>query len=481
MTDPSRTRVSLGSFWGELPTAGRWLLSTVAIQTLGRGLTLPFTIIYLSEVRGIPLGLSGTLMSLVFVAALAVTTPGGSLVDRYGARVMVIASTLSMIAGCTIMAFAAVPVVVAVACVLMGASNGISWPAFNALVASVVTGETRVHYFGVNFALINLGIGLGGAVGGFYVDVARPETFTVIFLANAVTMLVPLVLLLGPLRRLHGRAQAPTDGRAPEPVSYLRIIRRPAVAWITALTFIGCFVGYGQMEAGVPAFARTVGEVSTRTVGLAFAANTVVIVALQFAVLRWITGRRRTRVIVVMALLWGLAWVVFSGSGLVPGTLGAEAFVLAFGVVFAVGETMLQPTIPAMTNDLAPDHARGRYNALTSVAYQGGAITGPIVAGLLLGHEMPALYVAVLVGGCLTLAVFALALERTVSPEANGERPPRGPGGAAATAPTTEAAPAPYSRADSRRASRASGPSPRRVRVRRPRAVSPLRADSPLG
>ena len=39
-------------FWRALPTEGRWLLSTVAIQTLGRGLTLPFTIIYLHEVRG---------------------------------------------------------------------------------------------------------------------------------------------------------------------------------------------------------------------------------------------------------------------------------------------------------------------------------------------------------------------------------------------------------------------------------------------
>ena len=32
-------------FWAALPTEGRWLLSTVAVQTLGRGLTLPFTVI----------------------------------------------------------------------------------------------------------------------------------------------------------------------------------------------------------------------------------------------------------------------------------------------------------------------------------------------------------------------------------------------------------------------------------------------------
>ena len=84
----------LRSFWAELPTAGRWLLSTVAIQTLGRGLTLPFTIIYLHEVRGFELGLSGTLMALIAVVALLVTMPGGTLTDRYGARVMILIGTL---------------------------------------------------------------------------------------------------------------------------------------------------------------------------------------------------------------------------------------------------------------------------------------------------------------------------------------------------------------------------------------------------
>ncbi|HZW40655.1 MAG TPA: MFS transporter, partial [Agromyces sp.] len=59
--------IGIRSFWNALPTEGRWLLSTVAIQTLGRGLTLPFTIIYLHEVRGFDLGLSGALMSLIAV------------------------------------------------------------------------------------------------------------------------------------------------------------------------------------------------------------------------------------------------------------------------------------------------------------------------------------------------------------------------------------------------------------------------------
>ena len=56
--------------------------------------------------------------------------------------------------------------------------------------------------------------------------------------------------------------------------------------WLTLLTFLAMFIGYGQMEAGFPAYARQVAEVSTRVIGFAFAVNTAVIVLLQFTVLR---------------------------------------------------------------------------------------------------------------------------------------------------------------------------------------------------
>ena len=80
-----------------------------------------------------------------------------------------------MIVGNLLLAFATHPAVAAVALVLMGVNFGVSWPGFNAIVASVVTGDLRQQYFGVNFALLNLGIGVGGIIGGFYVNVADPR------------------------------------------------------------------------------------------------------------------------------------------------------------------------------------------------------------------------------------------------------------------------------------------------------------------
>ncbi|HEX5860480.1 MAG TPA: MFS transporter [Nocardioides sp.] len=415
---------SLRGFWGALSTEGRWLLSTVAIQTLGRGLTLPFTIIYLHEVRGISLDLAGGLMAFIAVVALTVTGPGGALTDRLGARLMLLVSTASQLVGCVILAFATTPLVVAVAFAFLGFNFGVAWPAFNTLIASVVSGPARLQYFGINFALVNLGIGVGGIIGGLYADIGDPTTFTVIFLADGASMLVPIGLLLGPLRHVHGRAAEPSESDV-KAASYLTILREPAVVWMTLLTFLGVFVGYGQLEAGFPAYAREFSETSTEVIGFAFAVNTGVIVLLQFLVLRRIVGHRRTRILLVMAALWASSWLFLGATALTPGSALAASGVLAFTAVFALGETLLQPTVPAIVNDLAPDHLRGRYNAVNAGAFQAGAIAGPVVAGVLLDRALPAAFVALLVACCAAMAVMALVVERLITPAVNGiDEPP---------------------------------------------------------
>jgi MFS family permease len=434
VSESSTPRPGVRQFWADLPVEGRWLLSTVAVQTLGRGLTLPFTVIYLNEVRGISLDLAGALMAFIAVVALVVTGPGGALTDRVGARRMLLLATAAQLVGCVVLAFATTPVTVALAFTFLGFNFGVSWPAFNALVAAITSGPARQQYFGINFALVNLGIGLGGIVGGLYADVHRPSTFTVIFLADAASMLVPIGLLLGPLRHVHGRAEKP-EGTQGSGGSYLEIVRNPVVIWITVLTFLGTFVGYGQMEAGFPAFARKVSEVPTEVIGFAFALNTAVIVGLQFAVLHRISGRRRTRVLTVMAGLWALAWVVLGSTGFAPGTMLAAAGVLAFHAFFALGETLLQPTIPAITNDMAPDHLRGRYNAVSAGAFQGGTILGPVVAGFMLNHGWSTEFVVMLVVSCGLMVLLARVVERRITPFVNGIQPPLTSTGAAEAAP----------------------------------------------
>ncbi len=424
MSTTTAPRPSLASFWHDLPREGRLLLSVVVFEFLGTGLVLPFHVVYLHEVRGFSLSDVGLLLGLSPLLGFLLVGPGGALIDRIGARRVVIATLALLIAGDLVLMMSSTVAMAAVGLGLSGLAFGVSWPASQSLVAAAVPSELRQRYFGVNFTLLNLGIGLGGLVGGAVLDVHRMVTFQAIYAADAVSFVPGLLLMLFPLRHVAGRP-VPHEHGADAGVGYLALLRRPAVASLTALGFAASFVGYAQLNTGMPAFARAVGEVSTQGLGMAFAANTLVIVVLQLVVLQRIEGRRRTRVIAMMGLLWAVSWLLLGGAGLVPGTFGATMLVASCASVFALGETLLQPTIPALVNDLAPDHLRGRYNALSSAAFQLPAVVAPPVAGALIGHHLGSVYIGILVVGSVGVAVLAVArLERVLPPEVNGLRTP---------------------------------------------------------
>ena len=422
VTSPARDRPSLASFWNDLPRDGKFLLSTVAVETLGTGLVLPFGFIYLHEVLGFTIETAGSLLAVPAIVGMAVVGPAGALIDRLGARRIILAGMTAQMLGNVTLAFSSTPLTAALALGLLGAAGGVFWPGFNAMIGAVVPSAIRQRYFGVNFTLVNLGIGIGGLLSGSIVDVHRPGTFIAIYLGNALSFLAPLAVLLGPLRRVSGKVDHPVNELDGSPVrtSYLDVLRDKAVVPVIALTFLSAFVGYAQAEAGFTAYARLVGQVSTRTIGYAFAANTVTIVLLQLLVLQRIEGRRRTRVILVLSALWAMSWLMTGVSGLIPGSSAAAVLIIGGFSVFALGETLLQPTIPAITNDLSPDHLRGRYNAVMAGAFQLAAVTGPIMAGIMLGARFNVAFIGMLILGCAVMALIALAVEHRIPAQANG-------------------------------------------------------------
>ncbi|MEX0426592.1 MFS transporter [Nocardioides sp. DS6] len=420
-TPPAPARPSLLSFWSDLPREGRMLLSIVVLEFLGSGLVLPFAVVYLHDVRAFSLSTAGLLLGLPPLVGFLVVGPGGALIDRIGARRMLAATLTTMLASDVVLAFATTVPVAAIALVLNGLAFGTSFPAAQTLIASVIPPGMRQRYFGVNFTLLNLGIGLGGLVGGVLVDVHHAWTFQLVYLGDAASYLPGLVLLLGPLRHVAGR---PERSRDVPKAGYREVLTKPAVPTLLLLTFVSSFVGYSQLNAGMTAFATSISQVSTRALGFAFAGNTAIIVLLQLVVMQRIEGRRRTRVVAVMGLVWAVSWLLLGLSGMVPGTIAATLLVVACATVFGLGETLLQPTVPAIVNELADDHLRGRFNALNAACFQLPAIIAPPIAGALVGAHLGWVYVALLTAGCLLVgAVSVTRLEPQLTPEVNGQRP----------------------------------------------------------
>ena len=147
---------------------------------------------------------------------------------------------------------------------LSGVAFGVSWPASQSLIAAVVPPELRQRYFGVNFTLLNLGIGIGG-ISAALLRRRRPARHLPGDLPRRRRELpagaAPALGAAAPRRR---PAAAHDPDERPRPIGYLAVLRRPAVAPLMLLGFVSSFVGYSQLNAGMPAYARAVGEISTR-------------------------------------------------------------------------------------------------------------------------------------------------------------------------------------------------------------------------
>ena len=402
-----------------LPRDARLLLWGVAVDAFGTGLTLPLLVVYLHQVRGIPLETVGLVVAVPAAVALVLLAPIGVLIDGVGPRRVQMVALVGAASGALVLSRVTTVPLAFVARVLTGIGHAAFFPANQSLVSGVVPSPQRQRYFGVAFALLNAGIGVGGIVTALFVDVTRPATFAAVYVADALTFLVPLALLAGPLHHVGGPAAETAAGATG---SYRDVLRDPVFRRVLALVFVSAFVGYGQVEGGWTAYANTVVRASTRTLGLAFAVNTAVIVALQLVVLRLIEGRRRSRLLVVVAALWGLFWIIMGLAGLRGGTPLASLLLIVAFAVFAAGETLLSPIMPAITNDVAPERLRGRYNAAAVLAFQAAAVGAPAIAGFLLGRGLATGFVVMLLAGCALFALSALRLERHIPAHADGVR-----------------------------------------------------------
>lgn len=399
------------------PWARRIMLGN-GIAAIGGGLTLPFLVIYLGQVRSLGTGIAAGLVAYLALLGLAFTPPVGTLVDRIGPRPVLMAGLAVIGTATAALAFArTLPQIVAVITV-MAVGQSASWAPQTALYARVTPTADRQKVFGLQFMVLNLGLGLGGIIAATIVDVSRPQTFTLLYVLNAGTALAYLAVLANMRGVGVGPSGDPSPGGAPSG-GYRVVLRDRAMRWLALASCCLLVFGYGSLEVGLPTYLTLVGGLQPSVVALAYVANTVIIVLAQLFVIKRIQGRSRTRLAGLVGLMWALAWLLVGISISFPPVIAAGIACLGVAV-FAIGETIWSPIYPAMVNDLASDELRGRYNAVSSWTWGVAGTAGPALAAGLLGVGDPALWVAVIVLGCIGAGLMLGGLRRLLTPAQDG-------------------------------------------------------------
>jgi predicted MFS family arabinose efflux permease len=397
-----------------------WLVQAGGVvNALGNGVVFPFAVIYLHNVRGISFADAGFALAIGGAAALATGLVAGTLVDRVGGRNTLVLGLLVQAVAFTLFPLIREPWHAYALFAVDGIGTACFWPGQSTLLSRLTPAEDRHAAFALQRVSMNLGIGIGGVVGGLIATTSDPGSFTRMFMLDAATFLVFAAVLAAVREPYPDEPEAHEE----EQGGYRAVLRDRNFLALTGLNVLFVAVGY-EVFALLPPFAKNYAGVSERWVGFIWLANTLLIVLIQLPVSKALEGRRRMAALALMNLLWAAAaLLVLAGGELLNGTSAALVFMTAT-MVFALGETLQGPTQAPLVADLAPDHLRGRYFALGSMSWSAGSILGPAVGGPLLGWHPLALWplaAAVCVGsalGCLALERrLPTGLRRTPKPE----------------------------------------------------------------
>lgn len=401
---------------GVIPILPRnaWLvLGGDTLSAVGTGLTLPFLLVYLHRVHGFSLGLAGVAVAMGAVASLAGNPLGGWLADRIGPRATLCLGLAAAGAGAAGLAGMSTPWHGFAASGLTGFGVAVAWPAQDALLARLVDEDKRPAAYGLRHATLNLGLGSGSVLAALLLDPDVPASFATLYWLDAATFLLAIPVILS----VAVPPPAPTPpSRAA--TGYLAVAHDRTFVRLWVLIAILITVGYGQFSSAFPAFATGPGGLDPRALSLAFAANTVTVVLAQLVALKLIAGWRRTRALMVVCGMWATTWLIVLVAGPLGGASAALLFALA-AVVFGLGETLLAPTVPALVNDLAPEHLRGRYNGAATLAYTTGFVMGPLLAGFMLDRQWGGLWFVLLIAVCAGSAVLVRRLENRLPEPVN--------------------------------------------------------------
>jgi MFS family permease len=398
-----------------LPRAVTILQLGLVFNAFGNGAVGPFTVIYLHDVRGIPLGIAGLAAGVGSLCALVSALVAGALADRLGPRTTLLGGLALATA-----TFATYPLIreswhaLALA-VAAGTGAGAWLTSQSSLVAALTPRELRHAAFARQRVAANLGLGIGGMTAGLIVSTSSPGTFTILYLGNAITFLVYGAFVL---RLPHVRSVRPATGGG-----YRPLLRYPALVRLLLVTFAFVAGAVSLLNSLAPVFAKHEAGVSEREIGLLFLVNTAFIVVAQMPIARAQEGRRRTRALAVLGCFFALAWLVTEAAGAWLTAAAATAVLALAFLVFAVAECLYDAVQGPLVAALAPEGLLGRAMALSGFAWQLGFIAGPAAGGFLLGAEPFALW-PVAAAICAGAGLYALTLERAL-PETERLTPAR--------------------------------------------------------
>ncbi|GAA2675266.1 MFS transporter [Actinoplanes palleronii] len=376
----------------------RLLLAAELTTALGIGLTEPYVIVLLHDVRGLSLTAATGVLALAAVAGLLGSPFAGALIDRYGGRPMMAAGLALAVAGLPVVAAATgvVPVAAGIAVTALGFA--VSIPALVTLLATLTPAHDHRRIYTLQYTVYNIGMATGAALGGL--ALAHRPLIPLLWAAAALTCLAALGMTVSGGPRATPRPAPAPPGGYRHALADRRLVRLLGAAALLST------VGFGIFSAAPPVLAIAAHDPAA--LSWVSVANCVAVVAGAPLATRC-AGRFSARAALLStATLWALAWAVCIPTVLGAG-LSTRAALTCAAILTGAGELLIAGALPALVDTIAPAPLRGRCHALSSLAQTAGMAAGPLLVTATTATGRPLLLLSAAIA--LSAAATGLLLE----------------------------------------------------------------------
>ncbi|MGW5420107.1 MFS transporter [Streptomyces sp. NPDC003943] len=352
------------SSFRDLPAVVWTIFAGTVVNRLGF-LVTPFLVFFLAS-RGVTGTDTTCVLGALGAGNLLGPAVGGVLADRLGRRPTMLIGLVGSAAAQGALFVAPGVWAMAAAALLVSATGMVVAPAAYALMADAVDAERRQRAY----ALFGWGVNLGTAVAGVLGGVLAAQGYWLLFTVDAGTMLLYALVVVTRLSE-PPRPPRPVDDPAGDGdgtgrggsgigrggIGYGVVFRDRRALVLLPLFGVQLFV-YSLTEVALPLAVHDSG-LPPAAYGAMAAVNAVLVVALQP-----FTAARLARLpqLPVQAAGSTLVAVGVALTGMADGIVGFTVSV----VVWSLGEVVVSGIAATIVSNLAPAHARGRYQGAFS-------------------------------------------------------------------------------------------------------------------
>jgi len=357
-----------------------WILALGRLLSeIGSGFTLFYAPIFFVQQVGLSATSVGLALGSASISGIAGRLISGTYADRWGRKPMLLLSTVVLAIACLLFAVTNDFPTLIVGCLVQGFGLGLYWPANEAIVADLTTGEARRFAYAITRLADNVGMGLGIIAGGLLIS--STGAYRSLFIIDGISFCCFLLTiafgiqetLQSPKRSVQFFSGYTTALRDRRLLVYV-IVNIILTVYIsqTQTTLPLYFSGFIPQSDGARGF-------NPQVISTLFTGHLLMTIAFQLPVLKLLQRLSHARSLVISGGFWvlGFSCITITGTTntyqLIWASLGLGLFALAI--------VAYTPTASALIADLAPSSLRGVYTSINSLCWAVGYAIGPPLGG----------------------------------------------------------------------------------------------------